>query len=632
MPRPLTVLLLVALTGPACAAPAPAAPAPLEAPARAGWRVGDVHRYAFDWRVDTDLELHGFAPGDGGQVRMHLAGDLSLRVHAAAPDGVVLGLRIDRVEAVTLDVFGAAGWDDREAARLLVGPEVLCELGPDGAIAVAYFHADAPPLFRHMAAGLLVHTDLRLPDPASDRWEVTMPGSAGLQRARYTRDGGLLRRALVDYSEVRAVPGAVLASARVDADGDALTTFGADNVPASIRARESVRIVDPAGDRPRYASSASFSLERRTGGRFDAGEGPPPLAALERHVPGEPVVDPQAARDLHARLADDLTPEQMLAELQVAAPDLPVRDGLLIETTGLLRARPELAASLAALFGEPGTTDLARERIFDVLASAGTPEAQAVMRVALAGPLVADAPDLHGRLLARFAFVRAPEHATAAHLLATHDAAAAVPDDPLYLTTLHALGSVGRRVADRDPAVAAAIHATLLRRLDAPRTVDERLAALAGLGNFASADDVPRILAHTGAPEPAVRAQAAVSLRRSPDPAARAALRGLVGDPDADVAIAALGALDGMSPTLADADAIASLVAAGEFAPRAHAHAINVFGRWLAEERDRLAAPAHRGLLAVAERTSDPDQSEQALALLGPAHAPARTASSTSSP
>jgi hypothetical protein len=610
----LAILLAVLAGSPACGDPTPAEPA--AAPSHR-WRAGDVHAYSFDWQVDTELELAGLAPGDDGRVRMRLTGALDLRVHVGGP-GAVLGLRFARVDAVALDVFGAPGWDEPAAAAQLVGPEVLCELGPDGAIAAAYFEPDAPPLFRHLAAGLLVHADLRLPDPTDEPREVTTPGHAGLQRATYTRDGDRVRRALVGYSDVRAVPGAVLVGGRVDAAGEAVTTLGPDGVPSAISARESLRIVDPTRDRPRYAASARFSLERVDGGRFDGGAGPPSLAGRERHVPGEPVDDPEATRDLHARFAADLTPEAMLVELQLAAPDVPVREAFIVETTGLLRARPELAAHLLPLFLDPDVDDTVRGRIFDVLSSAGTPEAQAVMREALAvAPVQADR-DLHARLLARFAFVRAPEAASATHVLTTHLAAAGDPDDPLYLTTLHTLGSVGRRASGRDPAVGAALHAALLLRLDAARTNDERIAALAGLGNYASAADVPRILVHAAAPAPEVRAQAATSLRRIPAPAARAALLDLVGDPDGDVAIAALGALDGMEPTVADADAVASLLAAGAVTPEIHAHAANVFSRWLAEEREVLGAPARRGLLALADRTTDPEQRRLALALAGP--------------
>src|SRR5690606_18846761 len=211
----------------------------------------------------------------------------------------------------------------------------------------------------------------------------------------------------------------------------------------------------------RFASTARFSMRRLDRGADDRHGDPPALGALVRQIPGEPVEDPEAARQLAARFAGELTTAKMLAELRLAGAGMPAREGFIIETTRLRRPDPGPAVALTPAFLDPQASLAVRERIFDVLAAAGTAEAQAVMRALLDSPAARVDEEALNHLVARFAFVDDPAPETVASLLALHREHAAQPTSEVYLGTLYTLGSVGRRAAARDPIVAAPIHAIL---------------------------------------------------------------------------------------------------------------------------------------------------------------------------
>jgi HEAT repeat protein len=176
--------------------------------------------------------------------------------------------------------------------------------------------------------------------------------------------------------------------------------------------------------------------------------------------------------------------------------------------------------------------------VMDALASAGTPAAQAGL-----GQLALD-PSLEGpvrrEVVASLALVQHPAPPT----LRTIERLLATADPGLHhaaLFTAAALVRVGRRDA---PASAARIERAVLTecgRGPMDGKGEERLDALAALGNLGSPAILPRVRGALGNPDPGARAAAARALRFVPDAEAdRLLLATLRRDRDPTVRAAAL--------------------------------------------------------------------------------------------
>ena len=135
--------------------------------------------------------------------------------------------------------------------------------------------------------------------------------------------------------------------------------------------------------------------------------------------------------------------------------------------------------------------------------------------------------------------------------------------------------------------------------------MDERLGALAGLGNLGSAGDLDRLLAWRGDPNPEIRAQVGHALRRLDLPPARAALEELLADDESDVAIRALLTLAELGVAADEAERLITRIEARRISPRTYGVLFNLFSSWLARE-PALDDAGRRGLLAIGESTEDP--------------------------
>jgi HEAT repeat protein len=254
--------------------------------------------------------------------------------------------------------------------------------------------------------------------------------------------------------------------------------------------------------------------------------------------------------------------------------------------------------------------------VMDALASAGTPVAQAGLgQLALDGSL---REPVRREVVASLALVQRPAPPT----LRTIERLLATADPGLHhaaLFTAAALVRVGRRDA---PASAARIERAVLAecgRAPGDGKREQRLDALAALGNLGSPAILPRVRSALGNPDPGVRAAAARALRFVPDAEAdRLLLATLRRDRDPTVRAAALFAAgfrpleplaDGLSET-AESDPVeyvrANAVALLSRGPGASQRAV----RALAFVAHNDPAPAVRRLAREAEpapRAATPD-------------------------
>jgi hypothetical protein len=580
--------LVLALCG--CGAETPPQPLPSAVAVADRFVPGDVLRYRFAWRVDASTDESNALPdADALMAGVDFAGELELRVHRAPADGVLLGVKLVALERHAITMMGL---DTLPDASALIGRESFVALDADGAPRGLYFDRDAPAVLRHVVPGLLAQIDLHV--PADVRAQV--PAGAGLADVEYAWAGpSRIARSLRGYARFDAHPSDVAP----DVDGRLEIELDDAGVPLTIAGNEEVWTRPLEAERDGFHSATSFALERLATTHEELAA--PKLDELDAIDPRARPDDEDSRRAMAQRFAGDLEAIDVAMAVHAAASGLPPTPELLVQETGRLRGWPELAEELAPMFDsyvEPS----ARTLVIDLLASGGTPEAQAVMRRVLDDAEVRALPQ-YGSWLQRFSFVWRPQPATVAFLVATHDRAITERDDANRRAVLYPLGTVAARVLAVDPVMAAMLRSRIATELDIAETDEDRVAAIAGLGNAGAREDEPRVLAHEGDASPDVRAAVATALRHSDSAASTGALLRLVDDRDPLVAAAALSVLDHRRTGPDDGVRLAGIALAGSFSPEIAGRLTSALGRHRDDD------PFVRATLSVMRiRASDPTE------------------------
>ncbi|HWB79674.1 MAG TPA: HEAT repeat domain-containing protein [Nannocystaceae bacterium] len=589
MRRVVALVVLLAACG------QPPAPAVVDAPMVAApqrFSAGEVLVYRFDWRVDataTDTAVMPTSVALGAAIG--LAGELTVRVVEADTDSAMLAValrRLDRHEIRLMDANVLA-----DAAPLL-DREVFVDVGADGDLRRILFDRDSSSVLRHVMGGLLAHIDLRVAPARTDAWQAVVPAGNGLAEVDYRNDADALHRALHRYARLDAfAPGLVEPAV----EGESTIRHDDRALPLRIDSTE-LLVIASGSDDPLFDSRTRFSLERVRIEQGEAGGLPAPELLVERDPLAPPDTD-EAERELAKRYAGALDVDGVELVVDGVANGLLPHRGFMVEATGLLRGWPQQADALAPMFA--GTDDRhARSLVVDMLASAGTPEAQRVL-IDLLGDASLRSDPSYPAWLQRLAFLRAPLPEVAGVLLEAHDDARARELPRVRASSLYPLGSIAAALVDDDPLLAELAHQRLLDELDGAGDDDElRVAALAGLGNEARGDALELVLAHVDASDAAVRIQAASSLRGFDDERAAATLFEQLADPDAGVGTTALAALARHRNGAADSQRLAEAARSAQHHPELAGPLIGALARRLAD------GPAVRdALVALRERADD---------------------------
>lgn len=456
-------------------------------------------RWAISWTAKTH-QMVGQSATDG---RVTVAGQV---VMTPLLDGRV-SLRFEAIDTLQMHIGGA---DTRAPADALLGHHLIFSRAPSGAPHHFWTRAETPPGFAHLATAIARRMTALRADTAT---EITPLGEAQL-----TFDGATRARR---YTRLTGVDAEVIT-------GDSRARVTADHIEdlealVAGRHRVEVRFVaERVGPAPQTA---------------------PAFADLVAHVPGTTSAA-GVRRDLEKQ-AGALTRQRLLDTLRgFAAAGTSPDSEWLWRAVGRLRLTPELAGELGALL--PGLSPFGQALIADLLASAGSPQAQAALRAALNDPALIASPVTRARLLQRLGFVDAPTPET----LAFVEEMAGDEDVRVRRAAHLTRGGLARRTEDPTPIIDALTQAT---RADDPA---EARAAIAGLGNSAHPDAAPTIFEHADAQDPAMRRTAAQALRNMPD--ADDTLVGMAGDPVSTVQQAALAALNQRPPTSAAADGLSA--------------------------------------------------------------------------
>lgn len=574
MLRSLALLAALAACTPAPAHDVtPAIVAPASAPIL---EVGQVHRYALDWRSQATRALERGKVSGG----LALQGELAIAAIGHGPEGTRVAAWFPRLTTRELRVQGQPVALDEAA---LVGPRAEFLVAADGDVRRAFFERDSPPIFRELMTGVLARLDLR--GAGADAATRTIRGGHGLVESTYRRDpDGAVIRGLASVLRFDTMPGATV-------DADALTAEGrieldAARVPVRIELHDGAALPEQLG----LVADDRFSLTRTA---VDTTR----VAALEDPIELDLTAGPDlqaAARELDRQYADGYGLMDLAIAMDTMDGGVLPRTGEISRAAASLRAWPERAADLVPLVRAAG--DGGRQLAFDVLSAAGTPEAQAVMCTLLAEAADAAWPG-RALLVQRFAFVAAPTAATGEFLLGLVEAAGRSGDLQLRQATLFPLGTVTGRVPDAG--LAERMHAALVAHAQ-HEDDDLRAAAVGGLGNAARADDLPRLLAALGDRHGGVRVEAAAGLRTRITPAATDALLAALADEDPAVASRALIVLRKHHFQGQPDPALVERARLGRYNGRLdRAMASSLVG---SRERPEV----HAALVAIAGRASDP--------------------------
>lgn len=234
--------------------------------------------------------------------------------------------------------------------------------------------------------------------------------------------------------------------------------------------------------------------------------------------------------------------------------------------SSILRLNPKECEALTALFEEELAGDERRALVLDLLAGAGTPEAQAVMRRILSLPSARVNNRRFASYVQSLGRLEEPDGQTLRFLVNVYREAKNEPHD-VRAACAYALGAaIGQAVAAGD--VMAATRASEVLRADLLEAGDAlaKCALLTALGNAGLPSDLRTIFRHAPDADPLVRSAVALALRKIHEPEARSQLLTMLADPACRVAQSALSALAEHDLNEDDLHRLAELVLAGRTA------------------------------------------------------------------
>ncbi len=534
MRRLLGPLLFLAL---GCGQPA-TAPAQTHAYERVSSAVSDRYApgqqdtYRVSWDSQTQARGPAFmpeaAPMLGG---ITLEGTLVARWYGTegAPK---VGLSLTEVENASLTLMGATVVRPLEE---LTDVEVIASLDPTGAVLAVHVPKNASPLARRMLSALVGRLDFRAPIGEAS---AVVPATHGTAEAVYVRDGLLVHRGLRRSVRLDAEVG----GGTPEVHGEADFELDESGTLRMLSALDTVVVAD-AGE-TLLASETRLDLQRVASSRAQPRPAPD-LSAWDALDPLAPPDASSSARTLARNFSRGLTGFDIAVAVRSAGRGLPPQPGFMVRAVGRLRGWPDTADELVEAF-DSASAPKARRLVFDILASAGTMQAQRVMRELQSRPDVQVDPDFP-TWVQRWAFVEHPTSESAAFVMQLHAEAFDRDDDDTRTALLYPMGSMSRQIETADPMASAALLETIRAELEPDADRRRMTAALAGLGNAARTSDLHTLVAFTDEEDPQLRAAAAESLRFLDAPEAETRLLEMLADHDGFVANRALRALGNIS-------------------------------------------------------------------------------------
>lgn len=280
-------------------------------------------------------------------------------------------------------------------------------------------------------------------------------------------------------------------------------------------------------------------------------------------------------------------------------PGAPVSDVWRKAACVLLRLNKSECEAIALVFEEESTTDDARMLVLDLLAGAGSFEAQIIMRRLLALAIARRDSRTFAKFVQRLGFVDCPDGPTLRFLMSTYAESRAESHD-VRAACAFALGAAaGHSKTSGEPEAAVRATDVLRRDLVSATTAPEKCALLTALGNAGVTSDVMVITRFTHDPESSVRAAAALALRKMDVSEARAHLVVMLSDGEIEVAERALIALADHELEEDDVERLAELVLGARTPPALDAKLLQFL---VAQQPKMSTCPGRTGAIENALR------------------------------
>lgn len=514
--------------------PAPAAPT-------WRWPEGRVARY--------HLHLEGASTIPAPDGRGTLGGELSMDgvVELGRPAGQTptLVLRLVSLDRATMTLFGAPAMQDLEGLRAaLVGPAAVLSLFPTGDVRQVAFSEGAPTLFETTAQTLVGELQHPLRDAAE--YVLVETTTRGKAEAHFRRDGRVLERRRTSYFTLTSFGGVRAA----DVDSVSRFEFDGEGVLVSLDASETLvgRAPDAAARSHLVVRLSPLAVETRV-------VTPPPRTTLA------PLGELKPPRDAREQMLSQRVAGLDRAGLVRGLGDFATSTGegglgaFMARASGLLLQDPSRCDDVVAWAQAPGRSPRDVEFALEVLAAAGSPEAQRAMLTLL------ERDEASATQVQRLSLLQAPTVETARFAEARWKGAS---DDDARETLGLTLGAVSGQLARSGHELEAApMVDELARALRSAPATREKVGLVLALGNAGLSSRVEDVAHQLGDRDESVRIAALHALRKTPTPAAHLALQRALTDPSQEVARQAVTELAALPTTPDDRAALMAAVRAG---------------------------------------------------------------------
>jgi hypothetical protein len=503
---------------------------------------GQSWSYRLEYHADSRVRLSTVASGSGTELagKVDLVGRLVLRGLGQRGEDWRVGLSLEPVQQHSLQVFGQELLPDAVAVKnLFHGREAVLEVGPEGDVRSVSFRPEDPSLYKNVVQTLVGELQVVLRPGA--QWAVSESTVRGRASAEYRlleeQEAGLrVSKRRVGYEQLVGLGQG--GTAQVLSSWEAAVEHG---VLERLEGEERVERVGEDG-KPAAHARVALKVVRESEAAFDmAAVVTLEQGAQEKLPPGRLVVDPLARKRMLDQQVAGLTAERLMEVLRgsVNGGVFPDHNHFLLQATGLLEREPELCARLVELFQQGGTDVRGRAVLLELLAGAGTPEAQVAMVKALSTRQARGDKQYH-MLLGRLALVQEPTAETVEFARQEYEQS----QGAVRIASTYVLGATAgalHRNGGADKAQAAVQR--LVADLRAASAPEHQAHLLLGLGNAGVAEHAPLIASYAQSSDEQVRRAAAKALRKVPSEQSQQVLLELVGDQAQRVQATALDTL-----------------------------------------------------------------------------------------